>query len=173
MENGVTTHPDIPSLLLMDACVLIDFVKSDQTIFRLLSEFVGLVNVVSPVVDEVKDIEGAYELEKMGVIILEPTLDDVFIAANTQGSISFQDRLCLLMARRNGFTCVTNDVRLRKECEKENVPFLWGLELLIKLYKRNGITADDALEIALKIQEKNPKHITPQLLERFKGGLGL
>ena len=151
----------------MDACVLIDFVKSDQTVFRLFSRHVGLLYVISPVVNEVGDVDGAQELEKLGLIILEPELDDVSAAANSLGSISFQDTLCLLTAKRKGFTCVTNDIRLRKECEKLSVPIRWGLQLLLDLHKKGGITPEEALEIAQKIHEKNPKHISPKVLARF------
>jgi rRNA-processing protein FCF1 len=174
VENGVTTRSAAPSsLLLMDACVLIDFIKSDQTVLKLFSEYLGPIYVISPVVEEVEEIGSALELERLGIIVLEPSLDDLYAAANTPGSISFQDRLCLLTAKRNGYTCVTNDVRLRKECEKDKIALIWGLELLIELFKKDGITAEDALEIALLIHEKNQKHITTKLVERFKTAIGL
>ena len=172
MENAVTARPaQTHRLLLMDACVLIDFIKADSSIFKLFVKYVGEIHVVSPVVEEVKDIENAQALEKLGLIIIEPTLDDVFTAANEFGSISFQDRLCLLTAKREGFTCVTNDKQLRKQCEKDDVQILWGLQLLISLHAKGGITSADATELAEQIHKNNPKHISPKLLERFKDAL--
>lgn len=169
MENAVTAQSaQTHRLLLMDACVLIDFIKADSSIFKLFVKYVGEIHVVSPVVEEVKDIESTQALEKLGLIIIEPKLDDVFTAANQSGSISFQDRLCLLTAKREGFICVTNDKRLRKQCEKDNVQILWGLQLLVGLHEKGGITSADAVELAEQIHKNNPKHISLKLLERFK-----
>ena len=169
MEDVVTIRSaQTPRLLLMDACVLIDFIKADSSIFKLFVKYVGEIHVVSPVVEEVKEIESTQALEKYGLIIIEPQLDDVFTAANQSGSLSFQDRLCLLTAKREGFTCVTNDKRLRKQCEKDDVQILWGLQLLISLHDKAGISSADAIELAEQIHRNNPKHISLKLLERFK-----
>lgn len=60
-----------------------------------------------------------------------------------------------------------NDTSLRKLCEKEGVPILWGLQLLLELHQSGGITVPGALAIAREIHKTNPKHITAKIVERF------
>lgn len=153
-------------VLLMDACVLIDFIKADVAVLQLIANHVGPVHVISSVIDEVKDL-GGEALVELGVTIIEPELADAFAAAGSTGPISFQDRLCLLTAKRHGHVCVTNDISLRKQCEKENVRISWGLELLTTLHRRGGIPSSDAIDIAELIHKNNPRHITASIIERF------
>ena len=153
--------------MLMDACVLIDFIKADRSILELIVKYVGPLHVISPVVDEVNEIDDEGELVELGLSIVEPEIEDAYAAASQIGPTSFQDRLCLLTAKRYGFTCVTNDKNLRKLCEEENVPLSWGLQLLADLHQVGGILPDDALDIAQRIHKANPRHITLQILRRF------
>lgn len=155
----------------MDACVLIDFVHADRTVFQLVAKHVGPVYVVSPVVEEVRDIDGQGELIELGISVIEPEIEDAFAAASAIGAVSFQDRLCLLTAKRHGMTCVTNDTSLRRQCSNEGIPLLWGLELLLELHAAGGIPRHNAEDIAEAIHEANPKHITTALLRRFRSEL--
>jgi rRNA-processing protein FCF1 len=153
--------------MIMDACVLIDFLKADRSILQLVVKHVGPLHVASPVLDEVNEIENENEIVELGLVIVEPEIEDAYTAASQTGPISFQDRICLLAAKRYGFSCVTNDKNLRKLCEKEKVPLLWGLQLLAELHHFGGLPAEDARDIAGRIQKTNPKHITPKILTRF------
>ena len=65
------------------------------------------------------------------------------------------------------FMCVTNDKNLRKLCSQEDIPLLWGLELLAELHKAGGISGKEAEMIAQAIRESNPKHITAKIVLRF------
>ncbi len=156
------------SPMLMDACVLIDFIKVERALLELVVKHVGPLFVASPVVDEVNDIKDENELVELGIIIVEPELEDAFTAAAHSGPISFQDRLCLLTAKRQGFICVTNDKSLRKVCDQEGVPLLWGLQLLAEVYNAGGISAVEAELIAVAIQRSNPMHITDSIVLAFK-----
>ncbi len=151
----------------MDACVLIDYLKADPKVLGLFSEHFGPLYIASPILEEVKDIEKEDELIKLGIIVIEPELDEAFMSAGRPGPLSFQDRLCLHMSRRLGLTCVTNDKRLRAVCEAEGIPIMWGLELLIELHKADGISSKEAESLAHIIRESNPKHITAEILSRF------
>jgi len=162
----VTSHPS--KLLLMDACVLIDYLKTERSVLELFAKHIGPLHVVSSVAEEVREIERLDELTEIGLIIVEPELEDAFVAAGQIGPTSFQDKLCLFTARRYGFTCVTNDKNLRKLCVQEKVPLIWGLELLVTLHRAGGIPANDAEDIAEKIHESNPKHITRKIISKFK-----
>ena len=50
------THP-----MIMDACVLIDFVKADRYVLELIVKHVGPVHIISPILEEVHDIEDETE----------------------------------------------------------------------------------------------------------------
>lgn len=160
--------PPTRRLMIMDACVLIDFIKAQRSVLELVVKHVGPLHVTSPVVDEVKEIDDERELVELGLLIVEPELEDAFMAASQSGGpLSFQDRLCLLAAKRHGFTCVTNDKNIRKSCTQESVPILWGLEMLAELHKAGGISGKEAETIAQAIRASNPKHITANIVSRF------
>lgn len=163
----MTLRPTSPKLMIMDACVLIDFIKADRRVLELFVKYIGPLHVASLVVDEVKEIDGEDELTALGMIIVEPEIEDAYIAGAQSGPLSFEDWLCMLTARRHGFTCVTNDKNLRKLCQQEKVPLLWGLELMLKLHKAGGITGKEAEELAKAIRQTNPKHITEKIVSDF------
>jgi hypothetical protein len=98
--------------MILDACALIDFIKVDRAILELVVKYVGALHVVSPVVDEINEIKDENELVELGVVIIEPEIEDAFAAVSQSGPASFQDNLCLLVAKRYSLTCVTNDKSL-------------------------------------------------------------
>lgn len=153
--------------MIMDACVLIDCMNADRTLFKLVTQHVGTLHVTSAVLDEVDDIEDDNDVVELGLIIVEPDIEDAFTAARQSGPTSFQDRLCMLTAKRHGFTCVTNDRNLRTLCSREKVPTLWGLELVAELHGAGGISGKKAVKIAQIIKEYNPTHITAAIVSRF------
>jgi rRNA-processing protein FCF1 len=153
--------------MILDACVLTDFIKADRTILKRVVKYVGPLHVVSPVVEEVNEIKDEDELRELGIIVNEPEIADAFAAASQIGPTSFEDQLCLLTALRHDFICVTNDKTLRRCCREQGVHLLWGLELLSKLHKAGGITSRDAEMVAQSIHESNPKHITAEIVSRF------
>ena len=153
--------------MLMDACVLIDCINADRTLFKLVAQHVGTLHVTSAVLDEVDDIEDDNDVAELGLIVVEPDIEDAFTAASQAGPTSFQDRLCMLTARRHGFICVTNDRNLRTLCRREKVPMLWGLELIAELHSAGGISGKEAVKIAQIVQEYNPTHITDAIVLRF------
>jgi predicted nucleic acid-binding protein len=155
-------------ILIMDACVLIDFLNSDRKVFRLISDHLGTLYVASPVLDEIKEIENEQELVEIGLKVVEPETGDAMAAGGNVGPLSFQDWICLLTAKRNGFTCVTNDKKLMQTCKKEGVDTIRGLALLAKLHEAGGITTDDVLLIGREIHRSNPKHISAVILAKFE-----
>src|SRR6478735_4229471 len=98
-------------LLLVDACVLIDFAKVDRSILTLAARHVGEVYVATPVLEEVREIDAAMAVS-LGIKLFEPSLELVAQAASVRGRLSFQDRVCLLVAKAEGWTCVSNDKAL-------------------------------------------------------------
>jgi len=153
--------------LLMDACVLIDFVRGGRYVLELAAKYIGPVHVIKPIVDEVREIENEDELVELGVMVIDPELIDAFAASSVAGPTSFQDRLCVLTAKRLSCTCVTNDKQLRKYCAKEGVAIWWGLQVLLELHKCGGIPVADAIEVARRISDSNPRHVNAQIVEKF------
>ncbi len=103
-------------LLIMDANVLIDLCEADRTVIRLISDHVGQVHVPLPVLREEIDQIDEAEYADLGIVPVDPPLQTATEAAVRRAGLSFHDHLCLLLARDNGWTCVTNDGRLRREC---------------------------------------------------------
>ncbi len=154
--------------MLLDADVLIDYVKVDIRYLTSMISQIGQMYVVQPVAKEVRDIEDEDELTDAGLIIMEPDIEDLFQAGQPPSGISSQDHLCLLTAKRHNLVCLTNDKKLRRECRKTGTRILWGLQPLLLLAKEGKISKRDALQIAHSIRENNPRHITSQILMDFE-----
>jgi predicted nucleic acid-binding protein len=159
-------------LLVMDANVLIDFYETDVTVLKLVSDQIGTVHVPTPVlIEEVERIRRE-DWTALGIVPVEPSIEIAVEAAGRRRGLSFHDWLCLLIAKEAGFTCVTNDMRLRRECEAEGVPVCWGLELLALLVDRAVLTRAAAMLLAEAIHRANPAFIGLKVLERFRKRIG-
>ena len=158
--------PPPAQLLMIDANVLIDYALADPSILALVARHIGPLHVPRPILAEVEQLDDA-ACVRLGLTILEPELDDLTAAASRRGALSFEDHLCLLAAQRGGFTCVTNDKTLRRECEGAGVSILWGLQLMVQLVERRELSAEAALSTATAIHRENPRHITAEILARF------
>lgn len=158
-------HPS--RFMIMDACVLIDYMNGEPDLFKLISSHIGPIFVATPILEEVDSINSIEELEDLGLIPIEPEIEDVFSAEEMDGQTSFQDNICFLTAKRRSFTCVSNDINLRRQCTDADVSILWGLELILELTEAGGILKKEASRIARDIQKSNPKHITTRILSDF------
>jgi len=156
----------------MDANILIDFCKCDKAITKMICQNIGQIHLTTPVLDEINEIDVDDCLE-MGIILVEPELEMAILAAEQKGPLSFEDNLCLLMAKQYGWTCVTNDKPLRRKCESEGVPLFWGIELICILVEAGGCLADQAKEMILEIQKLNPKYITDSIVKNAFKRLGI
>jgi rRNA-processing protein FCF1 len=101
-------------LLILDANILIDFYNYDMTIIQLIGRNVGQIYLPTPILDEIDEIDEDCCTE-LGIILIEPTLDQALSASAKNGPLSFQDNLCLIIAKEHGWTCVTNDKPLRRK----------------------------------------------------------
>lgn len=158
--------------LVLGANVLIDLYTSDSTIIRLINSFIGQLILPEPVLSEVRSINKV-DCSELGIVLVEPKLEQVMQAASGKGALSFQDNLCLILAKDNGWTCVTNDKLLRQRCEIENIPIFWGVELICVLVERGGLSPNQAREILLKIQKINPRYITDNIIRQALKKIGL
>jgi len=166
----MTNVPDALGFVV-DASVLIDYIKSDITILTLVSRHIAPIHVASPILAEVEQFS-AETAAKHGLQVVEPSLQQVVAALGRKGRTSFQDRLCAIVARDNGWTCLTSDANLRSLCSEHGVTCAWGLEPMRWLVARRRLTASRALSVAKHIARVNP-FVTAEIVARFRTQLGL
>ena len=159
-------------LLILDANILVDYAHCDDSIIALISKHVGTVHVATPVLSEVKEIAEA-DCTRLGIILVEPDVGQLLTAAQERGRLSMQDHLCLLLAKERGWTCVTNDRPLRRECEAQGVPLIWGVELICKLVEVGGLIAADAKDVICCIHRNNPRYIGQDVIRSAFTRLGV
>ena len=150
-------------LLIIDANVLIDYALSDASVLTLAARHLGTLFVPRVVLEEVTQFSEA-DCDALGLTLVDESFDILASAAAEQGGLSFEDHVCLLMAKQEQWTCVTNDKRLHTECRREGVDVIWGLRLMIELVRAEGLEQETAMEIAQLIHEFNPRHITAEVL---------
>jgi predicted nucleic acid-binding protein len=158
-------------LLIWDACVLIDFYEADPALFRLIADHVGEVHVPLPVLAEVKQLDESVAAS-LGITVDDLPGEVLLEAAARRGGLSFEDRICLVAAAKNGWTCVTNDKALKNACADAKVQTLWGFEVLALLVEGGGLPADDARDLAKGMYERN-RRLGAAVLQRFYRRIGL
>lgn len=152
--------------LLIDANVLIDYQKSDLSVLQAAGNIAAL-GVLTTILEEVAGFDQT-DCERLGLIVIEPTIEQLVKAASKRGQLSFGDHLCLIVAQAQGFMCVTNDKQLRSACEREGVATWWGLQIMTELVRNKLLNSREAIRIAEKIHVSNPLHISKSLVDRFR-----
>lgn len=154
-------------LLIVDANVLIDYANSDLSVLTLVTHHIGPIYVPSVVLDEVEQLtEG--DCESLGLTVLEEPVEILLAAGEKRGALSFEDHVCLLLAKGNNWICVSNDKPLHRACGEEEVTIMWGLRLMIELVGRDLLDKGVALDTANAIHISNPKHVTLKIIEKFR-----
>ena len=158
--------------LLVDACVLIDYQKSDLSVLRHVSSTLGRLVVLNEVLREVKGLT-ASDCQQIGIDVITIEDMDLLLRAGelSASSISFEDKLCVLACKVYGYVCVTNDQALRKQCRAHGVPTKRGLRLMVDLVAERAISIKDAMAIARKMQESSPYHINDEVISKFRQAL--
>ena len=154
-----------PTGLIADANVLIDYADSMMSVLKLISQHIAPIHIPSPVFQEVSQLSDE-DVAHLCINVIEPTLDQVLEAQAGYGSISFQDRLCFVIARDMGCSVLTNDVELRKTCNNDSIGCLWGMEAMVILVETNQLSPKRAMAVAERIAHINP-YITDRLIKRF------
>jgi predicted nucleic acid-binding protein len=153
-------------LLVVDANVLIDFAKTDPTVLALAVRHVGEVFVLRDVLAEVDQLDEEASV-RLGLTVLDGTLEQVLEAGAMRGPLSFADWLCLIVARDAGWTCVSNDGRLRRECDARGIPVRWGLQVVLDVVEAGALEPADAIGVAEAICRTN-HWIGSAVLAEFK-----
>lgn len=161
----MSQEPVAPTGLVPDANVLIDYANTDRNILAIIRQHLATIHIPSPVLAEVRQLP-LREARRLGLQVVEPSLTQATEAAIGGGAISFQDRLCLIIARDSGWTCLTNDKPLRNACQAVGVASMWGLETMRILVRSGHLSVERASATAEQIADTNP-YITKTLLRRF------
>jgi rRNA-processing protein FCF1 len=157
--------------IVIDAVALIDFLDSNPSVLRLISDHLGRLAAVYEVVCEVDGLDSA-TCGELGVEVVDANLCQGAIADDRPSGLSRADHLCLLVAKENGWTCLTNDRRLRRECARHGVPVMWTLEALVKLVRKGAVSPPEALSTGTGIHEVNAAYMTDEVLAEFRRLIG-
>ena len=152
-------------IIVSDANVLIEFLISNEEILMIACTTIFDIHVPIPILREIKQLSEA-KARKLGLKLFEPTAEQLIHSISTDPRLSFEDSLCLQIAKENGWICTTNDKALRKECDKLHVNKMWGLEIMLALNQDGHLSKRDALKVAEKIGEINLR-ITKEVVENF------
>ncbi len=152
---------------IADANVLIDYAQTSPDILGLVARHIGPVYVAAAVLDEVEQLDEA-QCQAIGLTSVEGSLAQMTEAAQRGGPLSFEDKLCLVLARDNGWTCLSNDGPLREACKAQGVSVVWGLEIMLWLVQARHLDADKAIEVAEAIHLSNPLYITRKIITTFR-----
>ena len=159
------------TVLLADADVLIDYRESEIKILELVVQHIGRVVLLAPVLDEVQGVTPA-QCTQLGIEVVEVETEQLVRASEVESRVSFNDRLCLVACREEGWTCVTNDGALQRLCERHGVATRFGLGLMVDLVAVGALTRRRAMAVARQIQASNPLHINERVIQRFLEALG-
>jgi rRNA-processing protein FCF1 len=152
---------------IADANVLIDYAKTTPGILALVAKHVGPVYVAADVLEEVEQLNEA-QCQAIGLKVVDGNLAQLTEASQRGGPLSFEDKLCLVLARDNGWSCLSNDGPLREACKAQGVPVIWGLEIMLALVEVKQLTATSAIQTAQAIHAVNPLYITAKVLGAFQ-----
>ena len=141
-------------LLILDACVLIDICLEDSTLLGLATSSLGKIVVLSPVLEEVDQLDDT-EIERLGLSIIDPELEVIIEATARRGGLSFRDKICLLYSRDSKGTLYTNDRTLLNAASDYGIDARWGLEILVELVTAGQLTSSDALAAAQGICDRS------------------
>lgn len=152
--------------LLFDADALIDYINSNKNIISVATKKLYEIYVPLNIMrEEIRQLSED-EANSLGIRIFEPTFNQLIEANKERGGLSFQDKLCLIIAKDNNWICVTNDKNLRNKCSEDEVEIMWGLQLTLKLYAGNYISKMEAINTAWEIHKGNSR-ITKDIVEDF------
>lgn len=143
---------------LLDSSVLIDLNATEPPVLAMISAHVGTLHLASTMLAEELPELSVDDCAALAIRIVEPSLEIVTAASIKLAGLSFHDRVCMLLAKENQWTCLTNDARLRRACKARSIAFQWGLEPVVELVKAGHLdrVKAKALIAALQIPDTQP-----------------
>jgi rRNA-processing protein FCF1 len=158
---------DALTLILCDANVLIDYFLAGKWIFKLVARHVGPVHVLSPILDEVDQID-IKEADRIELTVIEPDDSHIIRSGQQGGPLSRVDKLLITVAKEKGYICWTSDSRLMRHCKDNGIKACWGLEMMLLLCRKGCLSRSVAVRTAGKLQRKNSRFITQDIINQFE-----
>jgi rRNA-processing protein FCF1 len=159
----------VPSNVILDASFLIDICSIDKKILSYYSKGFPEVIVLDVIFDEVNSLS-VHDCTFNKIIIKDTDASILETAArafnNKNSSLSFNDYVLFYYCMNNDLTLITNDKRLKSECDSKNIKTLWVYQSIIELYKKGIITKSIAEKIGKEIAGIN-KRIKEDILNDF------
>lgn len=152
---------------IADANVLIDYANTAPAILGQVSKHIGPVYVAADVLAEVEQLDEA-QCKAMGINVVEGNLAQLTEASQRGGPLSYEDKLCLVLARDNGWACLSNDGPLRQACKTQGVQVVWGLEIMLSLVEGGHLEGVEAKSVAQAIHAVNLMFISSKILSAFE-----
>jgi rRNA-processing protein FCF1 len=152
--------------LVLDACALIDLLDQDRRLLVLIVANVAPVIVPKPVLDEITSLSPA-DAVRIGLTIHEPLDSELEAASGRRGTLSFEDQLCLNVARNQGLDCVTSDRGLTDACRSVGVPTWSGLRPLLVLAELGILSTAECRVIVGEMSARNA-YLTTDVVRRFR-----
>jgi hypothetical protein len=158
-------------VLIADGGILTDFVEADMSVLGLIAKHLGPLQVPSLILPQVKKLDGP-SCKRLGLEVIECTAEQLLEAGFRNAGLSFEDRICIILARDGNSACVTNEVVLQKACAQIGIATLGGPDLIVELRRRLHISASKAEKILRALHSVNPYHITKGILTQYQRTMG-
>ncbi len=107
-------------------------------------------------------------MQSNGINVVEGNLAQLTEASQRGGPLSYEDKVCLVLARDNGWACLSNDGPLRLACKTQGVQVVWGLEIMLSLVEGGHLEGVEAKSVAQAIHTVNPMFISSKILSAFE-----
>lgn len=166
-RRGTREDAQIPPFYTIDACGLIDLVDEGPDLLRVVVATLGVVIVPTTVLSEADGLSQV-DAEALGIRIVDPTPAQLDEAAREAESISFADRVCLLVAADLGLVCITGDAKLARACRQAGVEHWPTLRPLVEMVRRGAMTETECVARARGIRKRNGRYITTQIFQLFE-----
>lgn len=147
---------DTDAVLITDSCVLIDYFRYGKDALLTLASSVRVVVPDVLVADELSDFDTG-ELLDAGIEIIATPTELLTEAMSRSRPLSFYDWTCFLLAKNERWTLVTNDAKLKRQCDTSDVRARWGLWPLVNIVKAGLFSKERAADIVQAMAEGNPR----------------
>lgn len=150
------------SLLVADACVLLDLARADglRYVSDLIESSLASIYVPRAVINELTHGLTQDEVLSLGVKIVDPSFKETLEVKGLEveePKLSYADRTLFVLAKHREFTIWTNDRQLRQASLRRGVSASWCFTEINKLAACGIRTADEVVALAAAIEEFNPR----------------
>lgn len=147
---------EMDAVLVTDSCVLIDYFRYGKDALLTIASSARVVVPDVLVADELSDLD-TRELLEAGIEIISVAPELLTEAMSRNRPLSFYDWICYLLAQSERWICITNDAKLKRQCEADDVIVQWGLWPLAKIVRAGLFSKTRAVAIMQAMAEGNPR----------------